>query len=225
MRVVIVGAGKLGYKLAEFMIQEDIDVTLIDNNPNVLDRINEHIDVLTIEANGIDIRVLKEIDIKTYRDTFMNNLDLQVRDQFVDKYKLLFIPICIILLVATTILYDGNNTVIRQNIQPLFVCTGVFTAFFVASRCIIKYNIMPNKMLVSSCFFIYAIHGVELPRIGTPLELTTRVLHYIIPGNTGIEEGFCYIISPIVTAFLCILLLMFARRSFPKLTLYFSGNR
>lgn len=65
MRVVIVGAGKLGYKLAEFMIQEDIDVTLIDNNPNVLDRINEHIDVLTIEANGIDIRVLKEIDIKT----------------------------------------------------------------------------------------------------------------------------------------------------------------
>ena len=145
--------------------------------------------------------------------------------QFVDKYKLLFIPICIILLVATTILYDGNNTVIRQNIQPLFVCTGVFTAFFVASRCIIKYNIMPNKMLVSSCFFIYAIHGVDLPRIGTPLELTTRVLHYIIPGNTGIEEGFCYIISPIVTAFLCILLLMFARRSFPKLTLYFSGNR
>ena len=31
--------------------------------------------------------------------------------QFVDKYKLLFIPICIILLVATTI-YDGNNTAI-----------------------------------------------------------------------------------------------------------------
>ncbi|MDR7871116.1 MAG: Trk system potassium transporter TrkA [Tissierellaceae bacterium] len=63
MRVVIVGAGKLGYKLAESMIQEDIDVTLIDINPYVLDRINEHMDVLTIEANGIDIRVLKEIEI------------------------------------------------------------------------------------------------------------------------------------------------------------------
>ena len=145
-------------------------------------------------------------------------------NQFVDKYKLLFIPICIILLVATTI-YDGVNTVIGQNIHPLFVCTGVFTAFFVASRCIIKYNIMPNKMLVPSCFFIYAIHGVCFPLIGSPLRLTRSVLHYIIPGNTGIEEGFCYIISPIVTAFLCILLLMFVRRLFPKLTLYFSGNK
>ena len=48
--------------------------------------------------------------------------------QFVDKYKLLFIPICIILLVATTI-YDGANTVIGQNIYPLFVCTGVLTVF------------------------------------------------------------------------------------------------
>ena len=144
--------------------------------------------------------------------------------QFVDKYKLLFIPICIILLVATTI-YDGANTVIGQNIYPLFVCTGVFTVFYVTSRCIIKHNIKPNKLLVSSCFFIYAIHGVGFPLIGSPLGLTRRVLHYIIPGNTGIEEGFCYIISPIVTAFLCILLLMFARRLFPKLTLYFSGNK
>lgn len=63
MRVVIIGAGKLGNKLAESMIQEDIDVTLIDTNYKVLERINEHMDVLTIEANGIDIRALKEINI------------------------------------------------------------------------------------------------------------------------------------------------------------------
>ena len=63
MRVVIVGAGKLGYKLAESMIMEEIEVTLIDINAKVLERINEHIDVLTIEGNGIDIRILKEINI------------------------------------------------------------------------------------------------------------------------------------------------------------------
>ncbi len=144
--------------------------------------------------------------------------------QFADKYRLLFIPFCIILLVASTI-YDGANTFIGQNIYLLFICTGVFTAFYVASKCIIKYNVRPNKMLVSSCFFIYAIHGVNFPFIGSPLSLTRRLLHYVIPGNTGIEEGFCYLTSPIVTAFLCILLLMFARRFFPKITLYFSGNK
>ena len=144
--------------------------------------------------------------------------------QFADKYRLLFIPFCIILLVASTI-YDGANTFIGQNIYLLFICTGVFTAFYVALKCIIKYNVRPNKMLVSSCFFIYAIHGVNFPFIGSPLSLTRRLLHYVIPGNTGIEEGFCYLTSPIVTAFLCILLLMFARRFFPKITLYFSGNK
>lgn len=63
MKVIIVGAGKLGYKLAELMIQEEIDVTLIDTNHKVLETINEHMDVLTIEANGIDIRVLKDVGI------------------------------------------------------------------------------------------------------------------------------------------------------------------
>ncbi|MBC8590971.1 Trk system potassium transporter TrkA [Wansuia hejianensis] len=66
MKVLIVGAGKLGYKLAEHMIWEDIDVTLMDTNPKILERINEHIDVLTIVANGIDIKALKEIDIEDY---------------------------------------------------------------------------------------------------------------------------------------------------------------
>ena len=66
MKVIVVGAGKLGYKLAESMTQENIDVTLMDYNPKVLERINEHMDVLTVTANGIDIRALKEIEIENY---------------------------------------------------------------------------------------------------------------------------------------------------------------
>ena len=144
--------------------------------------------------------------------------------QFVNKYKQLFLPLCIILLVATVI-YDGTNTIIGQNIYPLFVCTGVFTSFYIASRCIVKYDIKPNRMLVSSCFFIYAIHAVGFPLIGSPLNLTRKALHYVIPGNTGFEEGLCYLTTPIATVFLCILLLMFLRRLLPELTLYFSGNK
>ena len=36
MKVMIVGAGKLGYKLAELIINENIDVTLIDTNSNII---------------------------------------------------------------------------------------------------------------------------------------------------------------------------------------------
>ncbi|NLL31443.1 MAG: Trk system potassium transporter TrkA, partial [Clostridiales bacterium] len=48
MKVMIVGVGKLGYKLAENMISEGIDVTLLDSNPKVIERINDHLDVLTV---------------------------------------------------------------------------------------------------------------------------------------------------------------------------------
>lgn len=66
MKVMIVGAGKLGYKLAESMVKEEIDVTVIDINQKVLDSVNEHLDVLTVLANGIEISILKELNIKSY---------------------------------------------------------------------------------------------------------------------------------------------------------------
>src|SRR5690554_6098157 len=66
MKVMIVGAGKLGQKLAESLVTEDIDVTLVDHNSKVLDRINEHLDVLTINASGVDIGILKELNIESY---------------------------------------------------------------------------------------------------------------------------------------------------------------
>lgn len=66
MKVIIVGAGKLGYRLAESMINANIAVTLLDHNAKVLERINDYLDVLTVSANGIEIEALKQINIKSY---------------------------------------------------------------------------------------------------------------------------------------------------------------
>lgn len=65
MKVIIVGAGKLGQKLAESLVAENIDVILIDSNTNLIDKINENLDVLTVAASGVDINTLKEVDIKS----------------------------------------------------------------------------------------------------------------------------------------------------------------
>ena len=66
MKVIIIGAGKLGYKLAEAMINIGINVTLLDSNQKVVERINEHLDVLTVNANGIEMEILKELNIEKY---------------------------------------------------------------------------------------------------------------------------------------------------------------
>jgi len=63
---MIVGAGKLGQKLAESLVVEDVDVTLVDFNSKVLERVNDHLDVLTVTASGVDIAILKELNIKNY---------------------------------------------------------------------------------------------------------------------------------------------------------------
>lgn len=66
MKVMVVGAGKLGYKLAEAMVMEGIDVTVLDYNQKKIDFVNEHLDVLTVVANGLDISILKELKISSY---------------------------------------------------------------------------------------------------------------------------------------------------------------
>ncbi|MDD4494173.1 MAG: Trk system potassium transporter TrkA [Eubacteriales bacterium] len=66
MKVLIAGAGKLGYKLADAMNSTDVDVTLLDSNSDLLDRINDHLDVMTVNANGLEISMLKELQIEKY---------------------------------------------------------------------------------------------------------------------------------------------------------------
>ncbi|NLY10180.1 MAG: Trk system potassium transporter TrkA [Firmicutes bacterium] len=63
MLVIIVGAGKLGYKIAEAFSQEDNNLIVIDSNPEVLERVANSLDALTIKGNGLDISILKQADI------------------------------------------------------------------------------------------------------------------------------------------------------------------
>lgn len=66
MKVMIIGAGKLGTKLAEALLNGEIQITVMDKNPTVLGRIKDHLDVLTINANGTVKRVLEELKISSY---------------------------------------------------------------------------------------------------------------------------------------------------------------
>ena len=63
MEVMIIGAGKLGTRLAEIMNNDEYNITLVDSNPSVIDRLNEHMEVITISGNGTDIRFLEEHDV------------------------------------------------------------------------------------------------------------------------------------------------------------------
>lgn len=64
MRVVIVGAGKLGYSIAELLSQEEYDIVVIDTNEERLETVQENLDVLTIADNGSSPMVIAGSDVR-----------------------------------------------------------------------------------------------------------------------------------------------------------------
>lgn len=60
MRVIIVGAGEVGYQIAKFLTYEGVEVVIIDRDGNRLRRISEELDIATIEAEGSDPSAFKE---------------------------------------------------------------------------------------------------------------------------------------------------------------------
>lgn len=52
MRVAIVGAGKLGLKVTAALLGGDHSITVIDKNEDVLSKISQQMDVMTVSGNG-----------------------------------------------------------------------------------------------------------------------------------------------------------------------------
>ncbi len=62
MRVIIVGAGEVGYQIAKYLSLEAIDVVVIDRDRNKIKRIIEELDVAVIEGEGGDPSTLQEAE-------------------------------------------------------------------------------------------------------------------------------------------------------------------
>jgi trk system potassium uptake protein TrkA len=60
MRVIVVGAGEVGFQLTKFLSAENIEVVVIDKSKDKLKRISEELDVALIEGEGGSPSILKE---------------------------------------------------------------------------------------------------------------------------------------------------------------------
>lgn len=64
MKIIIIGAGKVGYTLAENLVVEDNDVTIIDKNIFAIEKIEDELDVMSFKGNGVSANVLLEAGIE-----------------------------------------------------------------------------------------------------------------------------------------------------------------
>ena len=64
MRIVIVGAGEVGFNTASMLSGEGHDVVLIEQNEALVERATEQLDALTIQGNGASPRLLTEAGVE-----------------------------------------------------------------------------------------------------------------------------------------------------------------
>lgn len=63
MKIVIAGAGGIGFHLAKLLASAQQDIILIDSNQDVLDYASQHLDVRTVFGDSSSIQVLKDAEI------------------------------------------------------------------------------------------------------------------------------------------------------------------
>ena len=64
LRIVIIGAGEVGFNLAKELSREDYDITVVDINPEKVKRASETLDVSTVEGNGASPFILRQAQVE-----------------------------------------------------------------------------------------------------------------------------------------------------------------
>ena len=63
MRIIIIGAGEVGYMIAKKLSEENQDVVLIDKDPKKIRRISDNLDVQTLWGSGTSPQMLRDAGI------------------------------------------------------------------------------------------------------------------------------------------------------------------
>jgi len=64
LKIIIIGIGEIGYDLASILSEEHHDVTVLDQDRNVLKEADENLDVLTFEGNATSAQDLAEAGVE-----------------------------------------------------------------------------------------------------------------------------------------------------------------
>ena len=64
MKIIIAGAGEVGFHLAKLLSYESQEITLIDNKKDALVYAGEHLDIKTIQGDATSIAILRDARVE-----------------------------------------------------------------------------------------------------------------------------------------------------------------
>ena len=60
MKIIIIGTGKVGFSLAEQLLNEMHDITIVDTQDSALHRATDALDIMSVKGNGVSTDTLRE---------------------------------------------------------------------------------------------------------------------------------------------------------------------
>ena len=99
-----------------------------------------------------------------------------------------------------------------------YVITGVLSAINI-SYWLVKYkSVRSNRLLVESCFFVYAFHLFILGNC-------RRLVEPLLGGITPYLLPVAYLLFPLLDVLICVVLFMLLQRYIPRFTKVLTGGR
>ena len=66
MKIIVVGAGKVGYSVAQRLVQDEHDVYVIEQSPERIKNLENSLDVSLVQGNGSSLPLLREIGMDAW---------------------------------------------------------------------------------------------------------------------------------------------------------------
>lgn len=117
MKIVIAGAGAVGFHLSELLAKENQDITIIDTDDKVLLHVARHLDVLTIHGDAASINILEQLSL--------NKTQLFIAVTTSEKTNLLAAALAKQLGAKTTIARITNTEHIEEKNKERFNKLGI----------------------------------------------------------------------------------------------------
>lgn len=140
------------------------------------------------------------------------NIDFIEAMQRVKYLSLLYIPIAIF---DTLTLYSEYNIYIHN----VGILLGIIAVINIASQIVKSGKVTINHLLLSSTFFVFALHKLIIDDIA---KVVFSLLH--LPDNTFVMLAL-YVIIPLITIFVCVLLYNLIEQRIPFLCSLLTGGR
>ena len=164
MKIIIAGAGDVGYHLAELLSYESQDIVLIDLNQEVLDYASRKLDVLAINGDCTSIEILDKAEVRTA------NLVLAVTTS--ENTNLITAILAKKMGAKKTIARVTNNEYLQKNTKKAFSELGIDALISP-----VRLAAMEILKLIQETYFtdVYDFEQGKMSMIGLTLEACSPI--------------------------------------------------